>query len=427
MIVKKVKSSGGGSKGGKISRLIDYITDKQKDRSEQINQSKNKLDYYGGRGFLCDDLNSWKEETIALASDAPKCTNPITHWVMSWHEDEQPNRDRVEEAIAILLQELKMVDHQVIYAAHQDTANYHVHIVINRVHPDTLKAPNNFRDVELAHQAVAKIQDLQGWQPEQRERYQVVEGQTQRVEHSPKATKQPAGQIAQQIESHQGIKSAERIGIETGADLIRAAHSWRDLHQSLAERGMRYEQYGTGAYLYVGEVKLKASSAGRDCSLPQVQKRLGAYQQPPNNLDIAVVEPEYLDNLPPERQEYFEQKSKHHRQRGATTQIKERHIEELKQLQVDQKQRRQELTTGDWSGKGKLLNAVRSAVASEQEKEREELKIEQREELEKLQVEPFPDFNQWQQHREEMERVVRVRVEQERSSKPEQDYGGMSM
>ena len=76
---------------------------------------------------------------------------------------------------------------------------------------------------------------------------------------------------------------------------------------------------------------------------------------------------------------------------------------------------------------GKLLNAVRSAVASEQEKEREELKIEQREELEKLKLEPFPDFNQWQQHREEVERVVRVRVEQERESKPEQDYGGMSM
>lgn len=425
MIAKKVKSGGGGSKGGKISRLVGYITDEQKNKDRA--SDKNKIDYYGGRGFLCDDLNSWKEEMIALASDAPKCTNPTTHWVMSWNQDEHPNRERVEEAISIFLEELKMVDHQVIYAAHQDTDNYHVHIVINRVHPDTLKAPNNFRDVELAHKAVAKIQNLQGWQPEQRERYQIIEGQTQRVEHSPKATKQPAGQIAQQIESHQGIKSAERVGIETGADLIRAAHSWRDLHQSLAERGMRYEQYGTGAYLYVGAVKLKASSAGRDCSLPQVQKRLGSYQQPPSNLSIAVVEPEYLDNLPPERREYFEQKSKHYRQTGATTQIKERHIEELKQLQVDQKQRREELTKGDWSGNGKLLNALRSAVASEQEQERNELTELQGEELEKFKVEPFPDFERWQQERAEVERLERVRVEQERESKPEQSYGGMSL
>lgn len=423
MIVKKVKSSGGGSKSGKISRLIDYITDKQKDKSEQINQSKNKIDYYGGRGFLCDDLNSWKEETIALASDAPKCTNPITHWVMSWQKDEQPNREQVEEAIAILLEELKMVDHQVIYAAHQDTANYHVHIVINRVHPDTLKAPNNFRDVELAHQAVAMIQDLQGWQPEQRERYQVVEGQTQRVEHSPKTTTQPAGQIAQQIESHQGIKSAERIGIETGADLIRAAHSWRDLHQSLAERGMRYEQYGTGAYLYVGEVKLKASSAGRDCSLPQVQKRLGAYQQPPNNLNIAVLEPEYLDNLPPERQEYFEQRAKHHHQRGTGIEIKDRHLAELSKLQANQKQRRTELMVGDWRGNGSLLNALRSAVASEQAQERDELIEQHKEELEELKVAPFPDFDQWQREREIVERMERISAEQEREQREERDDG----
>lgn len=415
MIAKKVKSSGGGSKGGKISRLADYITNDEKD--------KNKIDYYSGRGFICDDLNSQKAEMIALASDAPKCTNPITHWVMSWHEDERPTRDQVEEAIDILLEELDMADRQVIYATHQDTDNYHVHVMINRVHPDTLKAPNNFRDVELAHKAVARIAYIQGWQSEQRARYEVIDGQTQRVEHPPQSAKQPAGQIAQQIESHQGIKSAERVGIETGADLIRAAHSWRDLHQSLAERGIRYEQYGTGAYLYVGDVKLKASSAGRDCSLPQLKKRLGEYQQPPSNLNIAKVEPEYIDNLPPERREYFEQRTKYNSQAGSTVEIKDRQIEEMRKLQIDQKQKREEIVTGDWRGQGKILNALRSAVASEQKKERDEMTKRHGEELEEVKVEPFPDFNQWQQQREEVDRMERVRVEQERESQEERSYG----
>ncbi len=421
MIAKKVKSSGGGSKGGKISRLADYIT-QEKDKE----QDKNKIDYYGGRGFICEDLNSWKAEMTALASDAPKCTNPITHWVMSWQEDERPTRDQVEESIDILLEELGMTDNQVIYAAHQDTDNYHVHVMINRVHPDTLKAPNNFRDVELAHKAVARIAHIQGWQSEQRARYEVIDGKTKRVQHPPQATKQPAGQIAQQIESHQGVKSAERVGIETGADLIRAAHTWRDLHQSLADRGMRYEQYGTGAYLYVGDVKLKASSAGRDCSLPQVKKRLGEYQQPPSNLNVQKVEPEYLDNFSPEKREYFEQRTKYNNQGGSTTEIKDRQIEEMRKLQTDQKQRRDEIIKGDWRGKGALLNAVRSAVASEQEKERDEMTERHGQELEKVKVEPFPDFNQWQQQRAEVDRMDRVRVEQERESQEERDYG-MSM
>ena len=423
MIAKKVKSSGGGSKGGKISRLADYITDEQKDKDKHIDKDKNKIDYYGGRGFLCDDLNSRKAEMTALASDAPKCTNPITHWVMSWQEHERPTRDQLEESIDILLEELGMTDHQAIYAAHQDTENYHVHVMINRVHPDTLRALNNFRDVELAHKAVARIQHLQGWQPEQRARYEVIEGQTKRLQHPPQATKQPAGQIAQQIESHQGVKSAERVGIETGADLIRAAHSWRDLHQSLADRGMRYEQYGTGAYLYVGDVKLKASSAGRDCSLPQLKKRLGEYQQPLSNLNIAKVESEYINNLPPERREYFEQRTKYNNQGGSTIEIKDRQIEEMRKLQADQKQRREEIIKGDWRGKGALLNAVRSAVGSEQATEREELTSQHKEELEILKVEPFPDFDQWQQQRLEVEQMERVRVEHERESKQERSHG----
>jgi Relaxase/Mobilisation nuclease domain len=419
VIAKKVKSSGGGSKGGKISRLVDYITKEEKDKQ----LDNNKIDYYGSRGFICDDLTSQKAEMTALASDAPKCTNPITHWVISWQEDERPTRDQVEESIDILLEELDMTDRQVIYATHQDTDNYHVHVAINRVHPDTLKAPNNFRDVELAHKAVARIQQLQGWKPEQRARYEIIDGQTQRVQHSPQATKQPAGQIAQQIESHQGIKSAERVGIETGAALIRAAHSWRDLHQSLAERGMRYEQYGIGAYLYVGDVKLKASSAGRDCSLPQLKKRLGEYQQPPSNLNIQKIEPEYLDDLSPERREYFEQRAKYNDGSGLRIDVKNRHIEEMRKLQEDQKQRREEIIKGDWRGKGVLLNAVRAVVGSEQAKERAELRMEQLDELAGLKVAPFPEFDQWQQQRLELKRMERVSIEQERESKQERSHG----
>jgi hypothetical protein len=404
VIAKKVKCKGGRSKAARISNLINYITD-----------DKDKVDYHGSRGFLCDDLNSQIEETIALATDAPKSTNPLTHWIISWHKDERPNRQQVEEAIDILLEELKMTDRQVIYAAHKDTNNYHLHIAINRVHPDTLKVPNNFRDVELAHKAIARIQNLQGWQPEERARYQIVDGQTQRLQHPPQTTKQPAGQIAQQIESHQGIKSAERIAISKGANLIRAAHTWEDLHESLAEQGMRYEQYGTGAYLYVGEVKLKASSAGRDCSLPQVQKRLGEYQQQPNNLNIAQVQPEYMDNLPPDKLEYFQQRTNYNKRKGSTTDTKDRHLEESRKLKEDQKKTREEITVGNWQGKGDLLNALRAVVAEEQESEREKLRERQREEMERLKVEPFPDFDDW--------KGLRMREQQKLEIEQRVDYG----
>ena len=95
----------------------------------------------------------------------------------------------------------------------------------------------------------------------------------------------------------------------------------------------------------------------------------------------------------------------------------------MRKLQVDQQQRREEIIKGDWRGKGVLLNAVRSAVGSEQAKEREELTSQHKQELEKLKIEPFPEFDQWQQQRLEVEWMERVRVEQERESKQERSHG----
>ncbi len=443
MIVKRVKSTGGSSKSARVKGLTDYITD-----AKGKSKDKDKIAYTGGRGFIGDSSICHQAEMIALAEDAPRSTNPITHWMVSWKQDEKPSREQVEQAIDVLMEELELKDHQVIYAVHQDTKNIHVHLAVNRVHPDTLKVIKSGGgfDIDIAKRAIAKIEDLQGWQREEHGRYQVIEGQTKRIQYPPKPTKDP-GQRAQLIEINQGIKSAERIAIETGADLIRAAHDWDDLHDSLADRGMRYEQYGTGAYLYVGETKVKASSAGRDCSLPQVQKRLGTYQQPPRGLNVQPIQPQLMDNLPPERREYFEQKLKHNTKKRPSIEVKDRQIEEWRKLQEDQRIRREDLTNISWRGQGKSLNIVRAAIAKEQEQERSELRAQQRSELKEFQVEPFPSFEEWQQLKEEQKQArVQERLEQEQKAveqlkstanerlhrpeikaEPEQNYGRMSM
>jgi len=443
MIIKRVKSTGGKSKAARVKGLTDYITD-----AKGKSKDKDKIAYTGSRGFIGDSFICHQAEMTALAEDATRSTNPITHWMMSWKQGEKPSPAQVEQAIDILLEELELEDHQTIYALHQDTDNIHLHLAVNRVHPDTLKVIKSGGgfDIDIAKRAIAKIEDVQGWQREEHGRYQVVDGQTKRVQHSPKLTPSP-GQIAQQIESHQGIKSAERMAIETGADLIRAAHDWNDLHDSLADRGMRYEQYGTGAYLYVGETKLKASSAGRDCSLPQVQKRLGTYQQPPRGLNIQAIQPQLMDNLPPERREYFEQKLKHNSKKRPSTEVKDRHIEEWRKLKSEQCIRREDLTSISWRGQGKSLNILRAAIAKEQEQERDKLREQQRSEIKEFQVEPFPSFEEWQRVTEEQEQtIVQERLEEEKiaieqlkslaperlhqleiEDKPEQSYGGMSL
>jgi hypothetical protein len=51
---------------------------------------------------------------------------------------------------------------------------------------------------------------------------------------------------------------------------------------------MRIEQKGSGAILWVGNVAVKASTAGRYCSLSVLEKRLGEF-----------VPPEHAQQLPP--------------------------------------------------------------------------------------------------------------------------------
>lgn len=159
----------------------------------------------------------------------------------------------------------------------------HLHLAINRVHPETLKVVkiNNGFDIEAAHKAIARIENAQGWQREQNGRYQVLENGELGREHIDKDKPRQPAQPKRDMENRTGEKSAERIAIEDGAPIIKKAQTWEQLHRELAAKGMRYEKTGSGATLFVGDVGVKASSADRDASLSKLQKRLGAYQPPP--------------------------------------------------------------------------------------------------------------------------------------------------
>jgi hypothetical protein len=94
---------------------------------------------------------------------------------------------------------------------------------------------------------------------------------------------------------------------------------------------------------------------------------------------------------------------------------KDRHLEESSKLKEEQKKTREEITVGDWRGKGDLLNALRAVIAEEQESEREKLRERQREEMDRLEVEPFPAFEDW--------KGWRMREEQKLEIEEREDYG----
>jgi len=395
VIVKKVPSSKTKSKAASIRHLADYI------RAPHNQNADEKVLYANGRGFLCDDHAAQREEMVALAAESVRSKNPVNHYILSWREGEQPSPDQVEEAVSIFMDQLGWKDHQAIYGLHKDTDNIHLHIAINRVHPETLKVVEVHRgfDIELAHKAIARIEHAQGWQREQNGRYQVLEnGELARAPYDPEKPRQPSRR-KQDMENRTGEKSAHRIAIEEGAAIIKQAQTWEQLHRELAAKGMRYEKKGSGAIVFVGDIPVKASDVDRNVSFAKMQKRLGEYQPAPQHQQVAQRDPEPIKPDVPGWKDYIAARKAHYAEKNAAKlALDKRQEQERKALLAKQRTRRDELMRGRWKGKGELLNAMRSVVAAEQAAEKSALKERHQKEREqwRQKFRPFPDLEQWQ-------------------------------
>jgi Relaxase/Mobilisation nuclease domain len=56
---------------------------------------------------------------------------------LAWSPEQTPTKDDMIEAGLSFLQHMKWEEHQVLFVSHDDTKHPHVHLIINRVHPET--------------------------------------------------------------------------------------------------------------------------------------------------------------------------------------------------------------------------------------------------------------------------------------------------
>ena len=113
------------------------------------------------RNLATNDVMRGSRIMEATARDAPvlkklagvkatgrKLQKPVVHYSLSWDQGERPDRQEMSRAVEGSLQALGLQDHQALVVAHGDTAHPHphVHVIVNRVHPETGKAANMGRD-----------------------------------------------------------------------------------------------------------------------------------------------------------------------------------------------------------------------------------------------------------------------------------------
>ncbi len=401
MIIKKValnKSAATKAKALHVRDLCDYIA------GPEAGDKDEKIEHRATLNLLNIDHAAQVQEMADLADAGQRSPQPVQHWIISWHQGEQPTPAQADQAVRIFTKEMGLPDHQAIYALHRNTDNFHLHIAVNRVHPETEQVitVNKGFDIEIAHRVIARIEHEQGWRQELGGRYQVREdGQTIRIEKAPaierEGEREPSTP-ARDFENLTGQKSAQRIAIEEGAEVMRQARSWPELHEQLAEHGIRFEKKGSGAILWVGETAVKASTAGRDCSMSALEKRLGEF---PEKLDVPMVRPRTPEPVAPAALGwgmYKEQKQSHYAARTHDRrQVGERLQKEWGQMLKRQREERQQALGGNWRGRGELLNALRSTMAARQAQEKAALR--ERHQLERVvsreRSRAWPTFEEW--------------------------------
>ena len=279
MIAKKISNPRKGApKATRIRLLTEYVG------NPETASATEKCICYGARGFLAGTPAAHTAEMIALAEEAVRSPDPITHFVFSWGLGEHPTEEQVEGCIDILADEMELSGHQIIYGLHADTKNSHLHVVVNRVKPEdengkfTVLKINRGFDIEAAHRVGTRIEADQGWAVEPNKRYRVCDdGSLERTAAS-EARQQSPGQRELDAERRTGTKSVARIAIQQAAPAMAAATTWAELHACLAQLGMRYERKGSGAVVVVNSIPVKASRVARQAALKQLEKRLGAFR-----------------------------------------------------------------------------------------------------------------------------------------------------
>lgn len=268
MISKKV---GVSPKNDNYARLADYIAD--------AGHKGEKSLMHWCAGCLGDDdyRNGIAEAVDVQAMNTRTRQSKTYHLVISFRPEDEakltPEVFRaIEERFAAVL---GYTEHQRHCGVHKNTANLHMHIAYNMIHPDKHTRHEPFRDFWKRDMVCRELE----------QEYGLV------VDNGRNKDKHPAlGEKAALIEAHTGQQSFESYA-KTHRDnilhVLTAASDWQTFHQGLALYGLEIKPHGNGLVIadrHNQRHTVKAGAVDRGLSLKKLAEKLGPYH-PPQGLE----------------------------------------------------------------------------------------------------------------------------------------------
>lgn len=246
-------------RGGATARAVSYILDDRGQGGGRV---------AGWRVTNCrhDDPDSalWEIERVQARNTRVK-TDKHVHMVFSFAAGENPSPEVLYEIEDRLMRAVGLEEHQRISAVHTDTDCLHVHVLANRIHPETARAAKMKHSHRALNAERRRIERDFGLEAAERERGA------------------DAGQQAGDIEAMSGQQSLESWARERIAEPVREMmrdgnSGWDDLHALLAGHGLRIKPRGAGLVIESDAgVRVKPSSVSRDLSKANLEQAFGKY------------------------------------------------------------------------------------------------------------------------------------------------------
>ncbi|AHB50243.1 hypothetical protein W911_12065 [Hyphomicrobium nitrativorans NL23] len=213
----------------------------------------------------------YMEATAQLSARTRKAAY---HLMIAWHANERPTPEAMQDVARQTLQLTGLAEHQALVMGHGDKPHPHLHILLNRVHPDTGRAWKTSQDFARLDRIMRELADAHGFAfvPAHTFNPDVTDTLPQ-LPDSPAtyAGKRGAPTLRPQWSKAQARVMGERLSEDLTMDATP-----EDMQDILAQHGVALETKGKGHVVGNAHGYAKLSSLGLTASAKHLARAVDA-------------------------------------------------------------------------------------------------------------------------------------------------------
>ncbi|MGA9127343.1 MAG: TraI/MobA(P) family conjugative relaxase [Terracidiphilus sp.] len=255
-----------------FKRLQEYLT---KERDADTGELLLRGDVVMSKNLLGFDTAAIEMQGVASLNN--RCKDAVCHYELAWPPGERPTRPQWVDCALHTMKALGYEGHQYMIVAHDDKKHFHIHIMLNKVHMETLRAHTPYRDWFTLDASVRYLEAKHGWTHtpgpmrwDEESKRAVLQSRSER--NASRSVQQHPSGAAAQFEHYQDQESFQtyvrrEIAPRVGTLLARRNVTWDDIHRLLSKAHLRLEKGESGGYTVLAvdhDIRVKASDVFRN-------------------------------------------------------------------------------------------------------------------------------------------------------------------